>query len=39
MVIPIPIGRKQIHRYQYRYKKLLDTDTNTIIFLAAIAAL
>ena len=29
--IPIPIRRKGIHRYQY--EKLLDTDTNTIIFI------
>ena len=32
--IPIPIRRKGIHRYRcpYRYEKLFDTDTNTIIF-------
>ena len=28
--IPIPISKKEIHRY--RYEKLLDSDTDTIIF-------
>ena len=28
----IPIRRKRIHRYRCQYEKLLDTDTDTIIF-------